>query len=604
MSDAAAPSGVHFLRSFVRLAGPYFTQPGRWRPRLLVALLAAAIVAQVAVAIRLNWWSADLFDALERHSTDSAMLQIGIFALIVLGTMAANTLHLVARRILYLDWRRWLTGRVIDGWMEDSRHYQVGLIPGDHDNPDGRIAEDVRIATEAAVDLASSLTYCILLLASFVGILWSLSGRISVFGLSLPGHLVALALLYAGTGAAVAFLLGRPLVRATDMRQTREADFRFRLVRARENAEPIAIARAEASERGRLVVSFDTILAAFRGQSTSLARLLAFTSGYVTVAGVFPILVGTPRFMAGTMTLGALMQSAQAFQQVTAALSWPIDNLPRIAEWRASVERILALEDAVQTVALEAARSGATAINLDRAAGPLLGVRDLWVAAPDGTAMLSNIELNLQPGERMLIDGDGEASAALFRVLAGIWPWGRGCIDLPGDAEMVAVGRLPFLPQGPLADAMTFPEPASKFTTAELVAALAGVGLAPLADQLAIEADWGRTLSGPELQRLTFARLILLRPRWVVLGYATDTLDPETGDAMITLLSAALPEAGIVMVGRHPGSTEVFGRHMLLERAQGQEVLLSEVHARRVAARQPRGHPLRLIDWLRQGYGG
>jgi putative ATP-binding cassette transporter len=604
MADTAAPLGRHFLRSFVRLAGPYYTQKGHWRPRLLVALLGVAIIAQVAVAIRLNLWSADLFNALERRSTDSAMWQIVVFVLIVIGTMAANTLHLVARRHLYLDWRRWLTGRVIDGWMEDSRHYQVGLIAGDHDNPDGRIAEDIRIATEAAVDLGSSLVYCVLLLVSFVGILWSLSGEVGLFGIPVPGHLVILAFLYAGAGAAVAFLLGRPLVRATDTRQTKEADFRFGLVRARENAEPIAIARAELSERGRLGLSFDTIIGAFRGQSTSLARLLAFTSGYVTVAGVFPILVGTPRFMAGGLTLGALMQSAQAFQQVTAALSWPVDNLPRIAEWRASVERILSLEDAVQVVAVEAARTGETAINLDRAPGPLLGVDALWVAAPDGTAMLSDIAMRLEPRERLLIDGDSEAAAALFRVLAGIWPWGRGRIDLPADAEMMAIGRLPFLPEGPLAAALTFPEPAATFPPADLAAALDSVGLGHLGEQLAVEGDWSRILSNAELQRLTFARLILLRPHWVVLGHATDALDPDSSDAMITLLSTALPDAGIVMIGRHPGTPGVFSRHMMLERQDGKDVLLSEIHERRQAARQKRPRPLRVLDWLRQGYGG
>jgi putative ATP-binding cassette transporter len=604
MVDAPELPTRHFLRSFIRLAGPYFTQKGHWRPRLLIALLGVAIIAQVAVAIRLNLWSADLFNALERRSTESAMTQIFVFGLIVAGTMAANTLHLASRRYLYIDWRRWLTGRVVDGWMTESRHYQVGLIQGDHDNPDGRIAEDIRIATEAAVDLGSSLIYCILLLASFIGILWSLSGQVGMFGIPVPGHLVILALLYAGAGAAVAFLLGRPLVRATDMRQTREADFRFGLVRARENGEPIAIARAETSERTRLALAFDTITGAFRAQSTSLARLAAFTSGYVTVAGVFPILVGTPRFMAGGLTLGALMQSAQAFQQVTAALSWPVDNLPRIAEWRASVERILSLEDAVQVVAVEAARSGETAINLDRAPGPLLGVDALWVAAPDGTALLSDIAMRLEPRERLLIDGDTEAAAALFRVLAGIWPWGRGRIDLPADAEMTAVGRLPFVPEGTLANALTFPEPATAFPPAALTAALDSVGLTHLAEQLPAEADWSRTLSNAELQRLTFARLILLSPQWVVLGHATDALDPASSDAMISLLCATLPESGIVMIGRHPGTPAVFTRHMTLERLAGQDVLLQEIYERRQAAGQTRPRPLRILDWLRQGYGG
>ncbi|WP_431282932.1 ABC transporter ATP-binding protein/permease [Humitalea sp. 24SJ18S-53] len=569
----------------------------------MTALVALLVVAQVGLAIRLNIWSADLFDALERRSTDRAMTQIGIFALIVLGTMMANTAHLVLKRRLQLDWRRWLTVRVIGDWMEDARHYQAAMIPGDHGNPDGRIAEDIRIATEAAIDLASTLFYCMLLLVTFVGILWSLSGVISLFGFSMPGHLVALAFLYAGVGAVVAFILGLPLVRATDTRQTREADFRYRLVRAGEMGEPIALARGEASERTRLGAAFEAIAPAWRLQSAGLARLLAFSSGYITLAAVFPILVGTPRFLVGGLSLGGLMQSAQAFQQVTAALSWPVDNLPRIAEWRASVERVLSLEEAVRVVALEAARTGDTALNLNRAADVKLGVQDLSVAAPDGTTMLSGLTLELSQGERVLVDGDLDAAAALFRVLAGLWPWGRGQVNLPPDAEMIAVGRSPFLPAGSLRTVLAFPAEATPDADGAMAEALRQVGLDWLVVRLDEVADWGSALSGGELQRLSFARLVLRRPHWILMGDATDALDPDSADAMLHLVADTLPEAGLIVIGRHPGSPDIFTRRLALERSAGGEVLLLEVFARRRAAEQPRQRPLRVVDWLRQGYG-
>ena len=604
MSGTVLPSHPHhFFRDFIRIAGPYWTGRMRWRPRLLTLTLALLVVAQVALAIRLNIWSADLFDALERRSTDRAMAQIGIFGLIVLGTMATNTAHLVVRRHLQFDWRRWLTARVIGDWMEDARHYQADLIPGDHANPDGRIAEDIRIATEVAIDLASSLFYCILLLVTFVGILWSLSGWIRIAGLEVPGHLVVLAFGYAGTGAVIAFLLGRPLVRATDTRQTREAEFRFSLVRAHESGEPIAVARGEPLERQRLETVFETIAQSWHDQSMGLARLLAFSSGYVTLAGVLPILVGTPRFLEGSLSLGRLMQSGQAFQQVTAALSWPVDNLALIAGWRASVERVLMLDEAVRIVALEAARMGETAINLDRVPTSQLGVRDLWIAAPDGTAMLSDLTLTVEPGERVLVDGDPEAASALFRVLAGIWPWGRGRVDLPADAGMIAVGPWPFLPQGSLRQALAFPEAADRHDDAALQAALGSVGLAHLAARLDELADWARALTPAEVQRLTFARIILLQPHWIVLGDATDALDPASADAMLRLIVDQLPQAGIVLIGRHPGSAEIFSRRLTLERAADGEVLLNEVYARRQAAKVPRPTPLSVIDRLREGYG-
>ncbi len=598
MSDVIHDSR-RFFRDFARLATPYWTEKGRWRPRLMTGLLGLMVIAQIGLVLRLNVWSADLFDALERRSTENAMAQIGIFVLILVGTMIANMGHLAVRRHLQLDWRRWLTGHVVGRWMDDARHFQAGLIPGDHANPDGRIAEDIRVMTEAAVDLASTLFYCVLLLVTFVGILWSLSGWVTVAGIDVAGHLVLLAFLYAGIGAVVAFVLGRPLVRTTDVRQTKEANFRYDLVRARESAEPIALARAEAAERGRLRVGFETIALAWKDQSVGLARLIAFSSGYVALAAVFPILVGTPRFLEGALTLGRLMQSAQAFQQVTAALSWPVDNLPRIAEWRASVERVLALEEAVQVVALEAARSGDTAINMDRAPGPWLGVSDLFVAEPDGKALLNNLTLRVEPGEHVLVDGDPDAAAALFRVVAGIWPWGYGRVDLPPDAMMVAVGRRLFLPPGTLRNALALPDAVEEET---ILATLAAVGLDVLAGRLDQSEDWSDVLNGADLQRLAFARLLLLRPDWMVLGDATDALDPASADMLLRLVAKQLPHTALVVIGQHPGSAETFNRRMTLDRSQGGEVLLNAVYARRQAARTPKRRALQLLDWLRQGY--
>jgi putative ATP-binding cassette transporter len=603
MSDTAASgSSRQFFRDFARLTAPYWSARGQWRPRILTGLLVLLVFCQIALVLRLNVWSADLFDALERRSTDNAMTQIGVFGLIVLGTMVTNMGHLIVRRHLQLDWRRWLTARVVGYWMQDARHYQAGMVPGDHANPDGRIAEDIRVMSEAAVDLASTLVYCGLLLVTFVGILWSLSGWIRVAGIDLPGHLVLLAFLYAGVGAVVAFVLGRPLVAATNVRQTREANFRYSLVRARESAETIALARAEAAERGRLGIGFETIAEAWQTQTVGLARLVAFSSGYVTLAAVFPILVGTPRFLEGALTLGRLMQSAQAFQQVTAALSWPVDNLPRIAEWRASVERVLALEEAVQVVELEAARTGDTAINLDRAPGAWLGMTALSVAAPDGTAMLTELTLRVEPGEHVLIDGDPEAAAALFRVLAGIWPWGYGRVDLPADAAMVAVGRRLYLPEGRLRDALALPGQGEGVADTAIVAALEAVGLPGMAARLDDAEDWAAVLSGAELQRLAFARLLLLQPEWIVLGDTTDALDPAAADAMLGLVFAQLPRAAVLVIGKHPGSPESFNRRLTLQRSADGEVLLNEVYARRQAARTPRRRSLKVLDWLRQGY--
>jgi len=602
--SAAAPSEPprHFFAACRGLTGGYWTDPGQWRARLLTGALALLVIIQAGLAIRLNIWSADLFDALERRSTEHAIAQVVIFLLLVLGMMLANTLHVLVRRQWQIDWRRWLTRRVLDRWMAEGRHYQAELIPGDHANPDGRIAEDIRIATEHTVDMASSLLYSALLLFAFVGILWSLSGLVLLGGVGLPGHLVLLAFAYAGIGAAIAFMLGRPLVRATDARQTREADFRFSLALAREAGEPIAIARGETRERLRLSDVFAAMLPSWRGQTIGLARLAAFSAVHGTLAGVLPLLVGTPRFLDGSLSLGRLIQSAAAFQQVTGALSWPIDNLARLAEWRASVERVLALEDAVETVAQEAARRGETAINLDRNPGSWIGAQELSVAAPDGTAILPPLTLWVEPGEHILVDGDAEPMDTLFRVLAGIWPWGRGMLDLPDEASMMAVGARPFLPEGRLRDALIFPQSPDVQDEATLLAVLDSVELGYLAPRLDEHADWGRILGAAELQRISFARMLLRRPGWIVLGHATDALGQEHANQLLRLLTNALPQAGIVMISRHDGSNAMFSRRLTLERSASGEVLLTEVYARRQAARRPKPRALPVVDRLREGF--
>ncbi len=542
------PQRTRFFRDFLRLAGPFWLEgAGRWRARALLLAVVLLGAAHVGLAIRLNLWSADFFDALERRSLDRFLTQIGIFAIIVGATVVASAADIVVKRRLALAWRGWLTQRVLGDWMDQGRHYQVAQIEGPYDNPDGRIAEDIRIATEYALDLAQSLTYALLLLLAFIGILWVLSGQVEVLGFTIPGHMVVLSILYAGAGSAVAFMLGRPLVRATDLRQTREADFRFGLVRARETGEPLALARGEPLERRRLARVFDTIGDAWRAQTQGLSRLSAFSSGYLALAPVFPILVATPRYITGTLSLGGLMQTAQAFQQVTAALSWPVDNLARIAEWRASVERVLALEEGVRIVAAEAARTGPDTIELDRGAQVGLGARGLCVAAPDGSALLTDIDIVIDAGERVLVEGEVEAVQALFRVLAGIWPWGRGTVQLPADDSLLVVGERPFLPTGTLGAALAFPEDPERFPAAVMQAALSRAGVSYIASRIGEIADWDRELGVAEMQRIAFARIDLLRPRWVLLGDTTGALDPLEADAMLRLLDEVVPEAGVLL---------------------------------------------------------
>ncbi len=608
--DQPAPASVGFFRQFLHLALPYWSDGDRWAARGWMALLILLTAMTIVLAIRLNTWNADLFDALESRSMDDFLDQVGIFALILAANTVTVTAHLHVKRRIQIDWRRWLTQRLMNEWMEHGRHYQIGLLPGDHSNPDGRISEDIRNAAETAIDLGHSLFYCILLLGSFVGILWSLSGTLPLplgaMTFDLPGHMVWLALIYSGIGSAMAFAMGRPLVRATDTRQTMEADFRFSLVQARESSEAIALLGGEPSERRRLAILFDGIRSIWNLQTVSLVRLMAFSSGYNMLWTMLPILVTTPRYLAGTITLGTLMQTAQAFQQVTGALSWPVDNFPKIAEWRASVERVLALHNILQDVREDVAHPSAKPLRIEPVNGPTLAFRDLSIANPDGSVLFTGIDAEIRPGDRVLISGDSRAAHTLFKVVAGVWPWGRGRVELPEKTIIQFVPERPYLLQAPLRRVLTYPQDPESFDDNTLAIALQKVGLPSLARRLDDTERWDQMLSVPDQQRLGFARLFLQRPDWVFLQEATDALEPADEAALMQLLVTELPKATVLTIGHHPVLEAFHQRKLTLDRATDGAIIMHEIASRRVAeqaARVGSGRGRRLFEWLRGGLG-
>jgi putative ATP-binding cassette transporter len=543
-----------FFRRFARLAGGYWRSERRRTAAWLTLAVVVLTVAQVATPVAINLWSERLFDALEQRAMAEFLALVGVLVLIMLANMAIVTTHLWVKRRLQVDWRDWLTRQLVDGWMRAGRHYQLTLIPGDHDNPDGRIAEDARIATEYAVDLAHSLFYCLLLLVSFTHILWGISGspEIEVWGVGLyvPGHLVWVALVYAAVGTGATILLGRPLVRAANRRQVEEASFRFGLARSRENALPIALLQSEASERRGLGDLFRQAVLAWERQTRALRDLYLFSSSWSVLSQVFPVLVAAPRYIAGTITLGTLMQSAQAFQQMVSALAWPIDNLPRLAEWQASAGRVLGLHGALAQLGEQVVHSEAGAIVREPAAGPGLAFRGLGVTRPTGEVLVDNLSAEIRPGEHVLVTGDPDTASTLVQVVAGLWPWGRGRVELPEGVAMFFLPRRPYLPTGTLRAALTYPRDAEPPPDAAIEGALRRVGLARLTGRLGERANWDEVLSAGEKQRIGFARLLLRRPRWIFIQEATEDLEPEAEREMMDLLKDEFPGAAVISIGR------------------------------------------------------
>ncbi|BBK38786.1 ABC transporter ATP-binding protein [Allostella sp. ATCC 35155] len=596
---ASEPIG-RTLGRFARLGGGYWSLR---RARLLTAALLVLTVLQVVLAIRLNLWNADLFDALERRDGDQVLAQSLVFLALVAGTMVVNVLHLEARRRLQIDWRDWLTARVADAWLDRGRQHQLALLPGAPTNPDARIAEDIRLVTESLPDLAHSLFYCLLLLVGFVSILWGLSGVVTVAAagssFELPGYFVWLALLYSGVGVFVAFLLGRPLVQATDQRQTAEANFRFGLVRDREEAESIALLAAEPDERRRLARLFRAIIDSWRYQTRGLRGLTLFSSAYSTLAAVFPILIAAPRYLAAEMTLGGLMQTAQAFQQVTAALSWPIDNFPRLAEAVASMERILTLRETLAAIEREA-REPNHAIEVVATGGSALAFRDVTIADASGAVLFRGISAVVEPGEHVLILGDPRLARTLFKVVAGVWPWGGGRVELPDDAAVSFLPATLHLPADTLRAVLAYPDEALAPSDAACTAALARVGLAHLASELATDQDWTRQLDPSERQRLGFARLLLRRPRWICLEEPGEVLETEAERALVATLLSDIPGVTLIVASHRAELEALYERTLRLEPASDGRVFVRDSRPPRIRPSPPRWPT---IERIRQGFG-
>jgi vitamin B12/bleomycin/antimicrobial peptide transport system ATP-binding/permease protein len=581
-SVPALMSWPAFVRQFFRLAGPYWSSERKKTAIPYSIVLLLLTVLQVAVPVAINRWMRALFDALEAREMQRFTHLSGILLVIIVSNVLITNFHLRVKRRLQIDWRDWMNQRVWNGWMAQGKHYELAFIPGSHDNPDGRIAEDVRNATEYAIDLAHALVYDILLLISFTQILWSLSQApylvLGGHAYFLPGYLVWLAIAYAAVGTVVALALGRPLIRAVDRRQTAEADFRFGLAHARENALSIALARGESDERHRFKFLFKSAIGAWDQVTIALAHMFYYSSSWSVLSQVFPTLVVAPRYIAGLITLGGLMQSAQAFQQMVGALSWAIDNLGKVADWRASAERVFGLINAVEDFDTLVCAATGTRIEIATADRPVLAFKDFATSTPQGQQQMAPLNLEIKQGDRVLLTGETGVASAMLKAVAGLWPWGQGRIELPGDAKRLFMPPRPYMPAGTLRDAIDYPtEEATAVHDDMLIGeALRRVGLDQLVTRLDENAKWDQVLSIEDQQRLGFARLLLKKPDWIFMEEAFDTLDAAGEKAMIEVLRQDFDKATIVAIG-HDGTLNGFEtRQFVLERVEG----LSQLHER------------------------
>jgi len=570
---AARPAGL--WRRFWRLAVAYYTSGERWSAWGLTAGVLALTLLQIGVQLRLNLWSRDFFNALEHHDRAAFLGQMRLFLLLAAVGIGVAVLQYQSRQILALRWREWLVRRLQARLLEGSCHYRLQFLSDAPDNPDQRISENTRWATATAVELAVGLIHSVLLLASFAGILWNLSGPLSLawgpLGFEIPGYMVFASVLYAGIGAGLTWMLGRAMIGINARRNQAESDHRFSLVRLRENSEGVALIRGERDEERGLAHAFACVVGVMEDLFRRERFLVGLSCAYGMVTMAFPILVASPRYFAGAITLGTLMQVSQAFCEVTKALNWFMDNYSRLADWTSHVERVVALEEGLASTG-RAARGGTIRIE----EGPLpdgrevLSLRGLDIATPEGHLVLAGAEAEILPGERVLIVGEsGSGKSTLFRAIAGLWPWGSGSIRIPPRAHMMFMPQRSYLPLGSLHAAVAYPAPARHFPEAAVAAALTRCGLGHLVPRLREEERWDRILSLGEQQRLAFARLLLHRPRWVFMDEATAALDEANQDAMMRLFHEELAETALVSIGHRPGLDAYHDRTLTLLRSEG-----------------------------------
>jgi len=565
---------VNNLRSTIvivwRIALPYFRSEDKVAGRTLLAAVIAIELSLVAIDVLVNQWYNRFYNDLQEKNWSGFAWEIGVFIVLATVSVVMSIYQLYLNQWLQIRWRNWMTHLYLGQWLDKANHYRMQLKGDAADNPDQRIAEDVRMFVEQTLGLTIGLLSSIVSLASFVIILWGLSAAapltISGQEFIIPGYLVWGALIYAIFGTALTQWIGSPLVNLSFEQQRFEADFRFNLVRVRENSEQIALLRGEGAERGRLLERFGSVVNNWYRIMSRTKRLTAFTTSYAQAAVVFPFILTAPAYFADKIQLGGMLQTASAFGSVQKALSFFVSAYRTLAEWRAVVARLDGFE---MTIAAAASLpTEPQSIDIVSATGShAIDLAQLLVTLPNGLPLISADGFSIRANERTLVTGpSGAGKSTLFRAIAGIWPFGSGAIAIPAHAKLMMLPQRPYFPIGPLQAAIVYPAEASAFTAEQVRDVLAAVGLPQLGARLDDDAHWNRMLSLGEQQRLGIARALLHAPQYLFLDEATASLDEPSEAQVYRVLRERLPETTIVSIGHRSTLHDFHDRNIELAR--------------------------------------
>src|SRR5262249_42270784 len=571
-ADTGERKSRDLLRRFWNRAAGFWGQYGTPVPWFLSGALLFIVLLNLAASYGMNVWHRVIFDALQASDSDTVLLLSMLYVPLLAASVFLSVMQTCARMTMQRRWRAWLNNLLIDRWLKNSRHYQLNLVGGTHKNPEGRIADDVRIATEAPIDFATGATTAVLSAATFIAVLWTIGGAFTFHihdtAITIPGFLVVAAVIYAVAATGSMFVIGRRLITVSEDKNQTEAEYRYLLTRVRENGEGIALLKGEDEERSGVAKSFKSVLRAWRDVCIQSMRtmIVSQTSGYI--APILPIILCAPKFLDNAMTLGEVMQAASAFAIVQSALNWLVENYARLADWAASARRVASLELALDALERAEIRRG---VRIARGGGKdaALRLRDVSVTLDDGTAVVHRADVAIRPGEKGLVTGDsGTGKRTPPRPLAGVWPWGKGDIQIAAGGKLLVLPQRPYVPTGTLRRAVTYPDPAHSRSMAETAKVLEKVELGHLAERLDEEGPWDQILSGGEKQRLGFARLFLHRPDIIVLDEATAALDSRSQDRLMGLLSREFPDATVISIGHRPELAAFHQRKIVLERSR------------------------------------
>ncbi|NTA51445.1 ABC transporter ATP-binding protein/permease [Agrobacterium tumefaciens] len=546
--------------------------------------LLAMIGINVGFQYGINVWNRGIFDAIEKRDASTVYFLASIFPPLVLGSVMIVTSQVYVRMRIQRRWRSWLTKVLVSRWIAHGRYYQLNLIDGDHQNPEARLSEDMRIATEAPVDFVAGVIAAFVSASTFIVVLWTIGGALTLpiggAWITIPGFLVVAAVIYALITSSSIALIGRNFVRVSEVKNQLEAEFRYTLTRVRENGESIALLGGEEEERSDLDKRFRNVRQQWKQMAQQYMRTTVVSHGSMLIAPVVPLLLCAPKFLDGSMSLGQVMQAASAFTIVQSAFGWLVDNYPRLADWNACARRVASLMMSLD--GLERAEQSdklGRIVRGETEGETMLSLKDVSVSLGDGTAVVKETDVEIGRGERVLVAGEsGSGKSTLVRAIAGLWPWGGGSVSFRAGSRLFMLPQRPYIPSGTLRRAVCYPQAAESWTFEEIGEALDKVGLGHLKDKVEEEAPWDQTLSGGEKQRLTFARLLLNDPDIIVMDEATAALDEKSQDRMMQTVIDELPDATIISVA-HRAELEAFhSRKITLERREGGAKLVSDIH--------------------------